>query len=205
MNRIFVLLLLCVGIGPASLQAQLADKLVPHLGFMWEVATYDNGGCLNDQRTSFYTLSLGAYYTLAHTDNDVASVGFDPNVNFGINLVGNGYISYVIQAPVFVMGRLGANATTYNQQKIGIGAGLGLNYTYFSQKITTNTRRIAGFAVPAAVVEVTILSGGAPLTGRIHFNLGQTSSDIKCRFDSGGEDLTNTSFGNFGFGLIYGL
>ena len=188
----------------AKVYAQLSNKVVPHLGFMWEVLTFEDGGCINDDRNSFYTLSVGTYYTLLHK-NDVVSLGVDPSVNLGFNLVGEGFLTYVIQAPVYFMGRLGATATPYNQQKFGVGAGIGFNYTFFSEKVSTIARRNASVVVPTAVFEVTILSGGAPLTGRIHVSLGNANGKMKCNIDNAPGTEVTTSFGNFGFGLIYGI
>lgn len=185
--------------------AQLTDKLVPHLGFMYEIVNFETGPNAPEDRTFYYTLSLGSYYTISHT-NDVASLGIDPSVNFGFNIVGNGYFNFMIQAPVFIMGRLGANATTYNEQKVGIGAGLGGNYTYLSEKLTVNDRRNANFIVPAGVVEATIISRGSPLTVRFHFALSQGSAKLKYKDENGDIFREETrDAGNFGFGLIYGF
>ena len=202
MKRIIFAILIVLGLSVNQAEAQLSDKLVPHLGFMYQVANFENSGV--EDRTIFYTINLGTYYTLAHS-NDVVSVGIDPSLQFGLNLVGNGYVNYIIQTPVFLMGRVGANSTAYNEQKIGAGLGIGGNYTYFSQKLDTNTRRNVGFFSPSVVGEVTILSGGSPLTFRAHFSFVDTNSEMKFKRDNGGDSVQEASFGNFGFGLIYGF
>lgn len=195
------ILLLGMLITGFQVKAQLGDKMVPHLGFMYEVVDLRDP-LREDISRVFYTFSLGTYYTLGHK-NDVVSVGIDPSVNFGFNLVSNFSgsetgLNLVVQAPVFLMGRLGANATKYNQQKFGVGAGIGGVYTFFREGIVK--QRSSAFN-PAAMAEITFMSGGGPLTIRGHVSLFNPNATLT--FPSGSVDYNE--FRNFGFGLIYGL
>lgn len=206
MLRYFIVGILVTGWGLNNLSAQLADKLVPHMGFMYEIITFQEVGSSSPPFSSaYYTFHLGTYYTLAHS-NDIISAGVDGSVNFGINFPTTRdrgtVVTLTTQVPVFLMGRLGANATSYNEQKIGIGAGVGLVYTYFSDvaDILTGSKVNAGFFVPAAVVEGSLRSRGGPITARVHFSLSDRTTDLN--FSGGAAPF---KLGNWGIGLIYGF
>jgi hypothetical protein len=192
---------------------QLANRLVPHMGFMWEFATSDQGGSTLVFE-DFYNFHIGSYVVLAHK-NDVVSVGLDPSAQLGFNLVqsldllGNvrTRASYTFQAPVFLMARVGAAATPYNQQSIGLGVGAGVVYTYFNQFIpNTQNRRFASYFTPSVVGDVTILSAGNPLTLRVHLGIERLNGRLVTEnVDNGSQIVNNLPLGNFGLGLIYGF
>jgi len=185
-----------------TLQAQIGDKFVPHMGFFYEIINFrDESTSGRDISANFYTFTIGTYYTLLHK-NDVVSLGVDPSINLGFNPFRSGNetgLSFLIQAPVFLMGRLGANSTSYNEQKFGIGAGIGGVYSFYREGIT---KRNAGFLNPSAVVEGTILSGGGTLTLRAHISL--FDPEITLSSDSS-PNLTFRSTNVLGIGLIYGF
>ena len=196
-----VVFLLFLGLFSQQVRGQMGDKMVPHLGFMYEIVDLKDP-VQNDLSRVFYTFSLGTYYTLGHK-NDVVSVGVDPSVNFGFNLVSNATgsetgLNLVVQVPVFLMGRLGANSTKYNQQKFGIGAGIGGVYTFFREGIV---KQRSSAVNPSAVAEITFMSGGGPLTIRAHVSLFNPTATLT--FPSGSVDFNE--FRTLGFGLIYGL
>ena len=201
----------------ANLCAQ-SDKFIPKMGFMYEfftltpedttyqqiIANSNNGSA--QVLVPYYTFMIGTYYMLAHK-NDIVSVGVDGAFQGGINFRGGG-ISYQLQVPLFVMGRLGSGSTTYNQQKIGLGLGLGAQTSYLNEKRpfvynTEGAKKILGF-IPSGIIEATIRQGGGHLTGRVHFPLMLQKTKIT--------ELNNPiaksdywRLGNFGFGLIYGF
>lgn len=192
-------------------QAQLTDKLVPHMGFMFQVSILDEANGVFETRPNFYSLHLGTYYTLANTENDVASVGLDGSVSFGFNIP-QGRFAYSLQVPVFLMGRVGALSTPYNQQRFGFGAGLGLavtNLSYISGSSQVLVRNNATGFTPNAMAQVTLSTGGRPLTVRFHISVAQTSSTLTSKFIEGGGggsiDDTDINFGNWGIGIIYGF
>lgn len=204
MKNILAVLLCVAGLCLQQAQAQLSDKLVPHLGFMYEIVNLRNSSQRSDISRPSYTFSIGTYYVLAH-QNDVLSLGLDPSFNLGFNFVQNIQgsetgINLLLQAPVFLMGRLGALSTKYNQQKFGIGAGIGGSYIFLSEGIAD--RRLFDFA-PGVVVEVTFISRGGPMTVRGHFPLGSTEATFKDT--SGNSDWLFRDFTNWGVGLIYGF
>lgn len=193
---------------PNMAKAQITDKLVPHTGFMYEIIT------LQDPRNtgtsavnfSYYTINLGTYYAMAHK-NDIVSVGFDAGVNFGINFPFTSQrgtvVTLVTQVPVFAMARVGALSTTYNQQPLGLGVGIGGVYTFFNDVADYNTgnKIRASYVVPAAVAELTLKTRGNTITVRGHFSLNQVNAILK------GDNRPDLDYnmGNFGFGLIYSL
>ncbi len=184
--------------------AQLSDKFIPHMGFFYQIINFRDDLNARDKSEAFYAFSLGTYYTFMHK-NDVLSLGLDPSVNFGFNpnrsTTGETGISFLVQAPVFLMGRLGANSTSYNQQKFGIGAGIGGVYSFYREGIS---KLNAGFFNPSAVVEGTILSGGGTLTFRVHFSLFDPSTTLSTESGTA-QDREFNEVNTLGLGIIYGF
>ncbi|MDX2250575.1 MAG: hypothetical protein SF052_27585 [Bacteroidia bacterium] len=217
MRNILVLISSIIGLGISPLQAQLTDKLVPHMGFMWEFATLEETpGGPTSTLSSFYNFHIGTYYAIAHY-NDIFSFGVDPSIQVGLNFVpvSNGSaiytrVNYVIQAPVYLMARVGANSTPYNQQAIGFATGIGASYTFLSQQtgdISLRRKTRNGYTNPSVVAELTILSRGNPLTGRFHFSPFKVNSDLVFKNVDTKEVVSSFTFpmGNWGIGLIYGF
>ena len=187
---------------------QIIDKFVPHSGFMYEIVTLQDPRSVNGETFSFayYTLNLGTYYSLAHK-NDIVSVGVDASVNFGINFpftANRGtVVTLITQVPVFAMARIGALSTSYNQQPLGFGVGIGGVYTYFNDvaDYVSGNKIRASYVVPAAMAEATLRSRGSTLTIRGHFSLQPTNALLK------GDNRPELDYnmGNFGIGLIYSL
>lgn len=197
MNK-YSIILISVLLGMMSqVNAQVADRLLPHFGYNFTRLSLDDG--INPELVvpvDFNTISLGAYYTLAQA-KDIVSVGLDGNVNFGLNFNSFSGINWLVQAPVFVMGRLGANSTVYNSQSIGLGAGFGLMGSFMN--IPDASIRETYFN-PVAVIEGTVNSGGSYISGRLMFSL----ADAKGRSDLFGIDsLFFTRV--FSIGIVYGL
>ena len=206
MQKLLIMCLLVTGISVSTLSAQITDRMVPHSGVMYEIVTFEttqNTPPVTFNR-GYYTFNLGSYFMLAHV-NDVASVGIDGSVNFGINFPTTGrgtVVTFVAQTPVFAMGRVGTNATSYNEQGIGAGAGIGLNYTYFNDIADPNSgnKFRSGFVVPAAVAEVSLRSRGSALTVRGHISLASIRSNV--RYTNPNFPDSSFKLGNWGVGLI---
>ncbi|MEM7368896.1 MAG: hypothetical protein AAF587_09855 [Bacteroidota bacterium] len=200
MKKFVFLLITALSIGGSSLTAQLRDKLVPHFGFMLENLDgldVDRSGALPVQWTNT-ALNIGAYYTLVHY-KDIVSLGIDPNLQFGIafprRTFGYPGVDVLIQAPVYAMARVGANATKYNEQRFGIGLGGGINYTRIFR---TGLDQRIGYLVPEFVAEASLVTRGSPITGRIHF----TPVNPQITENNG----INYQFSSIiGFGLLYGF
>ncbi|MDB4286352.1 hypothetical protein N9933_03535 [bacterium] len=217
--RIFTaLIILFLSATHFSLKAQLVDKVVPHFGFMYEFINLSEGDSVQDPFTDsqpFYTVHVGTYYALAHK-NDVLSVGIDPSIQGGIRLNGNG-ISWMLQAPIFLMGKVGANSTPYNEQKIGFALGVGANFTYVNinnrgsiidpfngETVSLDLKKF--FYNPQVVIEGTVNSRGGPISGRIHFSLLQQVKEGVV-FSNGfvKYPFPQVEYNNFGLGIIYGF
>lgn len=198
MKKITLLFIILLGFSFQSLKAQettFMDRLVPHTGFMMEYVNYRIVDTTGNEYPStilglFYTLNLGTYITLAHT-NDVASVGVDPNINVGLNFRQDG-IAFQAQAPVFLMGRVGAASTKYNEQRIGAGAGVGGIYTYISEPGQTGFKK--GFFNPAAVFEGSLFNRGSVMTARLHVDIVRLTTSYNNQ---------DYKFGTLGGGLLY--
>lgn len=178
------------------------------MGFMYQVLNFkDPQRTEVEDRFSMYAFNIGAYYTLLHR-NDVFSVGVDGSVQPGITFSGNGYISWQAQVPVYLMGRIGANATTYNEQRFGFAAGIGAAYTYASLDYVAQlnatqlvrVKRKASFINPAVVIQATLGS----FTGRAQFAISPASTELNQEF--GGRNSTvPTNATQFSLGLTYGF
>lgn len=187
----FTLVLMLLG---STMFGQM-DRLMPHFGFMYEMVSVKRTDAPSTDRPvlfPYYGLNLGANYVLLHS-NDQVSLGVEPNVNFAIFPTGTGGLGLLAQTPVFLMAKVGANCTPFNQQKIGIGAGIGVNYTYARYDgPDINTSYVA----PAAIGEISLNLRSAVYILRGHFNLYPVQQNI---------GLEEYDFGNFGFGLVYGF
>lgn len=197
---------LFLALGTLSAQAQLADKVVPHFGFMVERSfgtELDN--ILTDIQWNFSTLNLGAYYVLAHR-KDVASIGIDPSVQVGLSFPAGPGVNIMVQTPVYLMARVGANSTPYNQQALGLSVGVGGNFQYLN---FTGLNRRTTFFAPGAVVEGTLSSRGAPLTVRLHFSPAEPQALFRYTGPDNGTSTNvdvNYRFSSIlGFGLLYGF
>ncbi len=184
-------------------QAQISDRLVPHMGFMYEFIT-TTLPTSNKRVRDFYNFHIGTYIALLHS-NDIVSLGVDPSVNFGFNLFNTGQsvaFDYTVQVPVLLMGRLGASATPYNQQKIGVGVGVGAKYTYFSRHTDPVNKQQAGFLNPVVVGEISFVSRGGPISIRGIFSIADAIGTLT---NTNGGDIDNTAFSASGIGLLYGF
>jgi hypothetical protein len=200
--------------------AQIADKLVPHTGFMLEFVnqqTADSQFLGADlEALAFYTFHIGTYYVLAH-HNDILSAGLDGGLNFGLNFnsfnVSQINVNLLIQPHLMMMGRLGANSTPYNEQKVGLGAGVGMNYTFLSTIIgepfnggfVDIYKEKIDFFNPFVMIEGSLNSRGGSITGRAQIGLANFLTTGK--FES--QVFNEPSFkakvrpANWGLGIIY--
>jgi hypothetical protein len=191
-------------------QAQIADQLVPHMGFMREFITAFPANSPNANGTTYgyYNLNFGSYYAIGHV-NDIFSYGVDANLQFGIlPFVDNGQFksNYVIQTPVYAMIRLGANATPYNTQRVGISLGIGGGYNRVNEHTSPTQRFKTGYFYPDAVAEFTLMSRGNPITGRFHISLADGNASVRTVDGDGNVLATNDfRFSGLGWGLIYGF
>lgn len=231
MKKIGISFLLLLGIFGQNLMAQaeqtgfnLADRLVPHVGLMQMIpfqTVSDQGGpeiiediFANRRVVQFANLHVGAYMTLFHR-KDFVSVGLDNSIQVGVNpnFANNGLpATYNIQVPIIAMARMGSGATPYNQQRFGIGAGIGasinhMKFTMFRPNENPSVDDLAvirttTFVTPTAIVEVSYGS----LIGRLHLGLAPVNTrvtDEVVGFNPPIIEEGEAVHGMFGFGLIY--
>ncbi len=229
MKKLGITFLLFLGILSQQAMAQatenkfiLADRVVPHLGFVQMFPTItvneENGFIedifINSGTVNFYNFHVGAYTVLTH-HKDIVSVGIDNSLQFGIRPNFNNTdipTGYNIQVPIFAMARVGAGATPYNQQRIGLGVGIGasINHMRFTMLRPNENPNIQSLAVvrtttyanPAAVVEISY----GNLIGRLQLGLGAVrtgATDEVLTTNPNVIDEVEAIHGMFGYGLIY--
>ncbi|MEM6348071.1 MAG: hypothetical protein AAF927_29545 [Bacteroidota bacterium] len=210
-QKLWYLLALSMVLPTFSLQAQLSDHLLPHMGFMREtisLAPESSTIPINYDALPYNALHIGTYYAIGHI-NDVFSYGVDGSLQFGVfPQVINGELKLdgIVQTPVYAMVRLGANSTPYNTQRLGIAAGIGGVYSFMSFRTSATQKLRADFFIPDAVFEVTFMSGGNPLTGRLHIGLNDAVFNRQI-VNEAGDVLADDPFffRGLGWGLIYGF
>lgn len=155
------------------LPAQL-DQLQFHLGGSYEFMriTQQIGGA--QVYANYFTLSGGANYVFWQS-NDQISLSANPNVSAGFTFNNQTGFSTIVQVPAYVLLRLGAASTKYNQQKFGAGAGLGLAYTYVNEKAIIYNQRFYTLAAhmyhPVATAQITFQNDFRVLTVRAYGSL----------------------------------
>lgn len=222
MKKVIGILMLFCAAFTHNLSAQSKFEIVPHTGLMYEFIMPTPADSLTPQMSQIFsgmpdvwqyvTFHVGGYGVLAHK-NDVVSLGIDGGLNVGVNFRPVP-VSFQIQAPVFVMGRLGAGCTPYNEQKIGIGAGVGVIPTYWSQKIPIGSGSVSDmlkinelFVAPSGVFELNYTRSII----RVHFSLLSFTNHIEALdkyvygFGQPYGQKTNYKMSNVGFGFIYGF
>jgi hypothetical protein len=134
---------------------------------------------------------------------------------FGGN--GAGY-DILLQAPVYLVGRIGAGCTVFNEWPIGVGLGLGSQNTYSVLRLQGELDNGSGTTTPVETsINQFLLSpsamaeivgnfwGGSMYALRFHLNLLPT--DGTAVFDSFGAGLNNYSvpirLNQFGIGVYY--
>ncbi len=191
---IFMVLTLIIG----QMSAQIMDRIQLKGGIIY-------GNYLFSQATdspynstvpisggSYANFYFGAYYALFHK-NDIVSLGIDAGIQPWLSFQD---WSYQIQVPAYLVGRIGAGSTTYNQQKIGLGLGVGLQTAqrgYITNRFTDPLPKF--FALPSAMAEL-CLGGNRNFIGRLYlspFVARKYMKDIDSYF----------TVGNFGIGILY--
>ncbi|HHG85671.1 MAG TPA: hypothetical protein ENJ82_13060 [Bacteroidetes bacterium] len=196
MFRKFILILVTGLLFASSGKAQLADKATLHGGFSYQFVTLTPLGSSQKFLFPYYGLSLGMNYVLAHS-NDQASIGISPTGNISFSFSNYG-INLMLQAPVYLTARLGAGATPYNEQKFGIGAGIGSVFTYMvSPTGLTNSRLRQGWVNPSAMGELSIKTRFSNYLFRVNWSLFSPTVEVD---DLNGDEI---QFGNWGISILY--
>jgi hypothetical protein len=169
-------LLILFGMGNTS-WAQ-SDKMMFHGGFAYNFVTkrpeFQPAG--SQQIFYLYGLTAGMNYVLAHS-NDQVSVSVNPNVNLGFTFYQSG-LGFLGQVPVFMLARLGAKATPYNESRFGIGAGLGCNFSYWYTSSLNFNQINQAFYNPSALAELNIKGRSSDYSIRFNWSLYRPKAEM---------------------------
>ncbi len=137
-----------------------------------------------DALPPFYNgITLSGNYVFWHQD-DFISVSTTTGLTFAFSASQNFGVSMLAQIPAYGFFRLGANATPYNENKVGFGVGAGLNFTHARFPLSTdgwtqNGEGRANYVSPAALAELTFNFSGNPFTIRYQMNLMQSRGELR--------------------------
>jgi hypothetical protein len=186
-----VLLTFAILLSWSTIVPAQSDRLLPHGGFTYQFITLRARVTNATALGYYYGLTGGINYVLMHS-NDQVAIGVDPNAVISISLSNFG-TSLLLQTPVYFTARVGAGCTPFNESKIGVGVGVGPNFTFINESNGVSRSR-ATFFSPTAMGELCIRTRGSDYLLRVNFTPFQTTSE----FD--GQDVY---FSNFGFGILY--
>lgn len=201
MNR-FLFSLLCLTFLLASqVQAQFSSKAELFGGITYQFVGINPLGSPNTSYSAHYGLGLGFDYVLAHS-NDQVSLGINPNVNVCLqfdNLYG---LSFFGNVPAYMLARVGAGSTPFNEQKVGIGAGIGGTFSYLSTSYSSGSSAGAfrtSFLNPGAIVEFQLKTRGSNYLFRFNWSLLKPTQEV----DLGSIQKYSVRMGVTGIAIFY--
>ena len=161
----------------------------------------------------FYNgFTLSGNYIFWHQDDFISLAG-NTGLTFAFSASQNFGVSMLAQVPAYALFRLGAGATPFNENRVGFGVGLGLNYAYTkfplsSDGFTKNGEGNAHIFAPAAMAELTFNLNGSPLSIRGQLNLMQRRGKLNDvgYVTQGGNFVTEdiaVDYSFFSLGLIW--
>lgn len=156
--------------------------------------------------TSYWGLTAGSNYTYFRTEDDFLAVGPGAQVTGAFQFLGRSGTNWMIAVPVYVHAHLGAGATAYNVQRLGLGIGAGLRFVSFQLTYTSLAGNYVGklrqtYLNPTAFVDLTFnLRRVSPTTLRLYFDLlpSRRNTDIL-----GSIDPVPLDFHTIGVALVY--
>jgi len=194
------------------LQAQTAppktfwNNLHPYFG--GELALIDIrflGQSLFSYPADFWGVGLGANYIYYRSPDDFFAVGPGAQITGSFQFLGSFGSNWMLQVPLYGFARIGAAATSYNQQRLGAGIGLGLRYTTFQTIYTAPSGYVGrlrqSFLNPTGIVELTFnFRRVSPTTIRFYMDLlpARRNTDIYGSFDP-----VPLEYRTLGFGIYY--
>lgn len=198
MIRAFCLLILFF-VYSERLSAQIGDRLQFHIGGSYDFLRIQ--GSPGSLFTNYFTITGGGHLNFWHS-NDQISLSVNPNASLGLSFNNFTGFSVFTQVPTFVMLRVGAACTKYNEQKFGVGAGLGLAYTYVKEKsfLVGNTFYTLENSLinPVAAGQITFQNDARILTIRAYSSLLSYSAPFIETY--GNEQFT---YDGYGLAILY--
>lgn len=136
-----------------------------------------------------YGITGGMNYILAHS-NDQVSVGINPNANLGFSLSNSG-VGFLGQLPVYLLARVGANSTPYNETKVGVGAGVGCNFSYWYVSNSGFSQLNTAFYNPSLLAELNIKGRASDYAIRFNWSVYRPKVEIDSqRYEMGTSTLS---------------
>ncbi len=94
---------------------------------------------LFDYAPRFWSVGAGANYIYYRDANDFLAIGPGAQVMGAFRFLGSYGANWMLQIPIYAFARLGATATPYNRQRLGVGLAAGFRYTTFQTTYTIVT------------------------------------------------------------------
>ena len=184
-----------------NLQAQFASKAVLFGGITYQFVGINPVGSPSTQLSAHYGFGLGMDYILMHS-NDQVSLGINPNANLCFQFNSFYGISFFGNAPVYMLARLGAGSRPFNEQKVGIGAGIGGTYSYHATTYSAGSSSgvfKTGFVNPGAVVEFQFNTRASNYLLRFNWSIMKPTREV----DLGGTQTIPVNMGVTGLAVFY--
>lgn len=154
----------------------------------------------------FWGITVGSNYTYFRTENEAFAAGPGAQITGSFQFLGRAGTNWMIQAPIYAYARLGAGATAYNIQRLGIGIGAGGRLTSFQITYTSLSGGYIGklkqtFITPTVFADLTFnFRRTNPTTLRIHFDPLPTRRNTEIM---GAIDPVPLEFSTIGLSILY--
>ncbi len=202
------LLLLGIGLWAQQPPKGLSwDKIHPFFGVSLDLIDIRFlGQSLFTYPAKFWGIGGGVHYVYYRDENDFFSVGPAVQASGAFQFLGSFGSNWMLQVPVYGFARIGAAATSYNQQRLGAGIGLGLRFTTFQTLYTTGSyvgKLRQTFVNPTAIFDLTFnLRRTNPTTVRFYMDILPVRRNTEVY---GSFDPVPLDYRTIGFGLYYFL
>lgn len=194
-----LLVLLLLGTTTCFRLSAQSDKFMWDAGFTYQFLREESSypatsPAVDVNLLSFYGLTGGMNYVVWHS-NDKVSLLANPGALVSVSLYGGG-LSLFLQAPSYMALHVGAGSTPFNEQKFGVGAGLGVvpSYVYYKTFGFPSQQYKTTMLNPGAMGEITIQGRASLYKIRANWSLSKSARDI---------DNLHLSYSTFGFGILY--
>ncbi|MCX8112072.1 MAG: hypothetical protein N3E49_02580 [Bacteroidia bacterium] len=154
----------------------------------------------------FWGITIGSNYTYFRTENEVFAAGPGAQITGSFQFLGRAGTNWMVQIPVYGYARVGAGATAYNVQRLGIGAGIGLRFTTFQLTYASFSGNYIGklrqsFINPTALLDITFnFRRTNPTTIRAYFDFIPSRRNTEIM---GMIDPVPLEFSTLGIGILY--
>lgn len=178
MKRLQHYLFLLLVLASSQVFGQLSSKAVFFGGPTYQFASLTQVGSPAPTYSPHYGLGFGMDYILMHS-NDQASIGINPNANICFSFSNLYGFDFFTSMPVYMLARLGAGSTPYNEQKIGIGGGIGGSFSYLATPVSSGDMLKTSFINPGALAELQFRYRGGNIVLRFNWSLAKSTQNIE--------------------------